>query len=212
MACIFPVGRCLEIQSNVFEWKRFSWTKWEKGKKKLKKGFCPPALICHMFMLLPWMKIKVRMIFGLGQINFWYGKWLLNWSPTQFGCLNNMKNIVWNGTAENIKCGKKKSSIKETRVTQRKSTKNWNQGPRRCEASVLTTATTANAKIRSKLVCSTTYVSPAGPAQPPGRPRKSWRGWSRSTPRRADLWLARTPHAPHPGRSSACWPTRHTQE
>lgn len=71
---------------------------------------------------------------------------------------------------------------------------------------------TANVKIWSEPPSSTTYASPAGPARPPGRQRKSWRGWSRSTPRRADLRLGRTPHASHPGTSSACWPMRRMQE
>lgn len=53
-----------------------------------------------------------------------------------------------------------------------------------------------------------TYVSPAGPAPPPGRQHISWRGWSRNRLRTADPRLAHTPLAPRLDRTSACWPMR----
>lgn len=53
-----------------------------------------------------------------------------------------------------------------------------------------------------------THVSPAGPAPPPGRQRRSWRGWSRNRLRTAGRRLGRTPPSPRPGRTSACWPMR----
>ncbi len=60
-------------------------------------------------------------------------------------------------------------------------------------------------------IMKTTYVSPAGPAPPPGRRHISWRGWSRNRLRRVDPQLVHTPRSPHPDTSSVCWLTRRSR-
>lgn len=48
-----------------------------------------------------------------------------------------------------------------------------------------------------------TYISQAGPAPPPGRLLRSWKGWRRSRAHTADQSWDHILHAPHPGKCFA---------
>lgn len=112
------------------------------------------------------------------RLTFWFWKWLLNWSQTLNGYLGTAKTFWTETSAE------------------------WTQRHPAINKHLLNNTCCA---LLWKL---STYVSPAGPAPPPGRRRISWRGWSRNRPRTADPQPVHTPHAPRPDRSSVGWPMR----